>query len=191
MMSDGSLLLPGALALLATFLAAKLAQLFGQLQDARQRRQLALRKRRQMAERFKEETEEMARRVEELGPSITQARAELAEMEEERKAAEAELHALDATPRARLMVFDRHTLSDTPLWEVDVCNPDFLEVSPGRGERDPLVQAWKRGRVYLVSAPTPAEARRRCAARYPGSLGYVVGEAGPFRLALQPTPAAR
>lgn len=190
-MSDGSLLIPGALALLATFLAVKLSQLFGQWQDARLRQRQALRKRQQMAERFKEETEEMARRVEELGPSITKARAELAEMEQERKAAEAELHALEATPRARLVVFDRHTLFDSPLWEVDVANPDFLELSPGRGERDPLVQAWKRGRVYLVSAPTAAEARRRCAARFPGSLGYVVGTAGPYRLAQQPTEAAR
>lgn len=131
---------------------------------------------------LKQRIESIAVNVEDVMPQLGAAEADRQQMNEEASALRAKIDAMDRARKDNLVVFDRRTLMEDDLFEVTVTNPEFLETSTGRNANDPLVKSWQQGRVYLVAGIDPDDALRRCAARFPASLGYRVTQSVPFRL---------
>ncbi len=109
-------------------------------------------------------------------------RTELQSLQEQVAKAEVDLQRIEQSPRDMLIVFDKASLSREKLWEVRIANPEFAARAAKEQSADRLMTGWREGRIYLLGAASAAEAKDRCAARFPAHLGFQVLDAVASRL---------
>lgn len=170
--------------LLVILIGVVLAQMFRVLREIQAREaelKAKLKRRARLQEELRQTTDAVAIGLDDLTAAVARVEAEL---DEERAALDAcERQYADLTSRDLLdvIVFDRLALSSEHLWEVDISNAQAHELASAKLAPAGFVEQWKLGRCYLVGASTEGDARSRCAARYPASLGYHVDDVRRFR----------
>lgn len=169
--------------LLAALLIAKAAALYSETEKIRAAIVRRKRKSSAVLDMRNRSSAVIAQQMERLAAESAERRAELERLQNEVAKAEIDLQIIQDSPREMLVVFDKASLGREKLWEVRVANPEIA----GRGQRngdgdDPLLAGWLAGRIYLLGGASGAEARDRCAARFPAHLGFRIVDAMPSRL---------
>lgn len=183
-------MMEGVLGLAAAVLLALIFRSWRELNARNKELKTKLRRRQKMEEELQSATEAMAMSLEDLAAAIAKADDEIADRQAELNLREQRLDALKAREPFDIVVFDRLALTVDNLWEVDVSNPQIGELAAAKLAPQEFQDRWREGRCFLVAGSTEEDAAKRCAARFPSSLGYRIDGIRRYRGMAMGAPAA-
>lgn len=184
-------MIEGALGLVIAILLAVAFRNWRELLARQKELKVKLKRREKLEEELQQATDAVAMSVEELTSALERADEELVELQAMLNERERRLGELRARDPFDIVLFDKLALTVDNLWEVDISNKHIGDLAAAKMAPPDYLELWKQGRCFLVAASTEEDATRRCAARFPTSLGYHVDGVRPYRgLVEQPVPAA-